>query len=352
MPNLDIYTDEAFDVVRLTKRITDLPRVPTKIADLGLFSEEPITTTHIYIEKNANGLHLVPARARGAPGEPVHLKRGTRIPFDAFHLPQRGSVLADEVQNVKQFGLVGSTPTREDDVATAGKVLDLKLKKAKMQLDLTIEWQRIGAIKGKIYDYDGTTVLLDLFSEFGVTQTTVNMVLQTTTTNVRMKCVAIRRAIEAKLGGLGYSGIRALASPEFMDLLLAHPKVEEAFELPGQGAFLRSDNARNGSFEFGGIVWDEYQGSLVLSAGEGAANAVSIIEAGYAYAYPTGVADLFVTTFSPADYMEAVNSPGLPYYAKQQPMDYNKGIEFETQSNPLSICSRPDAVIKVYSQGS
>lgn len=352
MPNLDIYTDEAFDVVRLTKRIGDLPRIPTKIADLGLFSEEPITTTHLYIEKNASGLHLVPARARGAPGEPVHLKRGSRIPFDAFHLPQRGSVLADEVQNVKQFGLVGSVPTREEDVATAATVLDKKLKKAKQQLDLTIEWQRIGAIKGKVYDYDGTTVLLDLFSEFAVTQTTINMVLQTDTTNVRMKCVAIRRAIEAKLGGLAYTSIRALVSPEFMDLLVGHPKVDKAFELFQNGAALRNDPARKGTFDFGDILWDEYQGSMVLSPGEGAANAVSIIEPEYGYAYPTGVSELFVTTFSPADYMEAVNTPGLPYYAKQEPMEFNKGIKFESQSNPLSICTRPDAVIKVYARGS
>jgi len=62
---------------------------------------------------------------------------------------------------------------------------------------------------------------------------------------------------------------------------------------------------------------------------------------------PEGVANLFITRFSPADYVEAANTIGLPYYAKQELMRMGKGVELEAQSNPITICTRPTAVIKL-----
>jgi hypothetical protein len=62
---------------------------------------------------------------------------------------------------------------------------------------------------------------------------------------------------------------------------------------------------------------------------------------------PSGVSDLFVTNYAPADYMETVNTNGLPYYAKQEVMRMDKGVEIESQSNPISICTRPRSIIKL-----
>jgi hypothetical protein len=45
--------------------------------------------------------------------------------------------------------------------------------------------------------------------------------------------------------------------------------------------------------------------------------------------------------------METVNTIGLPYYAKQEELRMGKGIDLESQSNPISICTRPRAVIKL-----
>ena len=56
---------------------------------------------------------------------------------------------------------------------------------------------------------------------------------------------------------------------------------------------------------------------------------------------------MFTTYYAPADYTETVNTNGLPYYARQMLMDYNKGVEMEFQSNPLCINTRPNAVIKL-----
>ncbi|MFK1435856.1 major capsid protein [Pseudomonas aeruginosa] len=54
--------------------------------------------------------------------------------------------------------------------------------------------------------------------------------------------------------------------------------------------------------------------------------------------------DLFISAFAQADYMEVVNTEGLPYYAKLEHLPFDKGVAGEAQSNPLHLCTRPLAV--------
>lgn len=54
--------------------------------------------------------------------------------------------------------------------------------------------------------------------------------------------------------------------------------------------------------------------------------------------------DLFISAFAQADYMEVVNTEGLPYYAKLERLPFDKGVAGEAQSNPLHLCTRPLAV--------
>ena len=59
------------------------------------------------------------------------------------------------------------------------------------------------------------------------------------------------------------------------------------------------------------------------------------------------MSERFITRYAPADYMETVNTIGLPLYAKQELMRMNKGVELEAQSNPLNLRTKPRAVIKL-----
>ena len=60
-----------------------------------------------------------------------------------------------------------------------------------------------------------------------------------------------------------------------------------------------------------------------------------------------GVPGLFQSKYAPADYMETVNTVGLPYYAKQWQMEGGKGRVLESQSNPLHLCTRPNAIVEI-----
>lgn len=325
--HFDIFNDDAFSVSSLTRAIIDTPYVPQRLGQLGLFSNEPIATTSVSIESMGSTLSLVPSAARGAPGKPMTNDKRKLVSVNAVHLPQRAAIIADEVQNLRAFG-------SETDVETASNLMNKKLAKMRRDLDVTIEYQRMGAIKGVVLDADGTSVLLDMTDVFGVGPQTHNMVLGTTTTKVILKVIEAKRKIEAALGGLMYTGMRVLCSQSFFDALVGHAAVEKAYDRWMNGEFLREDH--RGGFYFAGVYWEEYRGSV---------SGQPFVADGTALMIPEGVADLFVTHFAPADYMETVNTLGLPYYAKQELMPFNKGIDVESQSNPISLCTRPAAVV-------
>lgn len=328
--HFDVFNNDAFSLSQLTKAMTDLPLTPTRLGELGYFGGEGISTTSIDIEKVGTVVRLVPAAQRGAPGLTGQNQKRTMRSFRVTHLPQQDAVYADEIQNLRAFG-------SETDVETLQNVVNKKLARMKRDLDATIEWGRMGALKGQVLDADGSTVLLDLFSEFGVTQNTLDFVLDSDTTKVKQKCIDTARAIEAELGGIPYQSVRTLCSPGFFDALVSHPAVVDAYDRYLDGQFKRVSQRKDG-FWFADMYFEEYRGKVGNQA---------FIEDGAAYAIPEGVPDLFVTYFGPADYTETVNTIGLPYYAKQWAMQNGKGVHLESQSNPLHLNTRPRSVIKL-----
>ncbi|WP_354684441.1 major capsid protein [Cupriavidus necator] len=328
MPALDIFNDDAFGVVSLTKAINDAPYQPNRIGELGWFAEDGVATTSMMVERQGETITLVPAGSRGAPGQNVPRDKRKLVPVPSIHLPQRDTINADEVQNVRAFG-------SETDVELVTKLVNKRLAKLRRNIDTTLEYQRIGAVKGQVLDADGS-VLLDIFNTFGLTKTTAVMGLNSDTTKVRTKIVQTKRAMEGKLGALMYRSIRVLCSADFFDAFVDHPAVVRAWDNFQDRGKLAEDN--RGGFYFGNVYWEEYRGKV---------GNTEFIPAGKAYMVPEGVPELFSTTFVPADYMETVNTIGLPYYSKQELMDFNKGVEIEAQSNPIHLCTRPDAIVEL-----
>lgn len=329
MPSMDIFNNDAFSTVSLSAAIGNTPYVPQRLAELNLFSEDGMTTTSAMIEQLGTTLSLVPAATRGSPANATARDKAKLIPFPSVHLPARETVLADSVQNLRAFG-------SESELETVQAVVNRQLTKMRRNIDATIEFHRMGAIKGQVLDSDGSTVLLDLYTAFGVSQQTQNMALTTTTTKVRTLITQARRKSEDDLGGLMYKSMRAFCSPGFFDAFVGHAAVEAAFDRWNSGDFLRQD--LRAGFYHGGVFWEEYRGTV---------GGVAFIADGEAYLVPEGVPDMFITNYAPADYMEAVNTIGLPYYAKQEPMRMNKGIDLEAQSNPMNLNTRPRSVIKL-----
>lgn len=329
--HFNIFEDQAFSLASLTDAINDLPHVPGRLGQLGLFVEKPVSTTTVSIERVGQTLQLVPSAPRGASGQQGTRDKRTLRALNLIHLPQEDVVIADEIQNLRAFG-------SESEVVTLQNLINERIANLKLNLDITIEHQRIGAVKGQVVDADGVTVLHDMFDTFGVTQNALSFELDDDDTKVKQKCIDLARSIETELGGIQSSGVRVLCSPEFFDAFVSHPAVEDAYDRYLDGQFKRESQRKTG-FWFADTYFEEYRGQV---------GNYRFIEAGDAYAVPEGVAGgLFTTFYGPADHMDTVNTLGKPYYAWQRLNDRNTAAIIETQSNPLHVCKRPRAVPKL-----
>lgn len=336
MASLDIFNNDAFSVSQLTQTIVDIPRVPTQIADEGLFREYGISTTSMMIERTGSGLKLVPTAPRGGVGATVGRERRKVIPIAAVHLPQRDTIRADEVQNVRAFG-------SESEVDSVQRLVQTQLAALKGNLDLTLEHMRMGAIKGKVLDADGVTEIWDLYDIFGMTQQTIGFNTNTASSSVdlRQKTEDLKRAMQRKLGGRSFTRVRVKCSESWFDKFVGHDKMYAAWERYQDNAFARDFPGQ--TFLFNGVLFQVYSGYVVKPNGD----EVPFIEANTAYAYPEGVQGLFQIAYAPGDYMSTVNTVGVPYYASQERLAHDKGVDLEAQSNPIVLNTLPESVIKL-----
>lgn len=327
MADIAIFEDDAFSVSSLTAAINEQEYLPGRISSLGLFREEGISTLTVQIEKDGDTLALVPSGERGTSGLVVGGAKRTLIPFNTVHLPERFTIKADEIQGIRAFGTRSELQAVQD-------VVNKRLAKARRQLDATHEFQRMGALNGQVLDADGKTVLLDIYKSFGVNRQKLPMGLNSPDTELRVKCGEALDMQEEALGSVTSSGSRAMCGKNFWNKLIVHKSVKETYLNTMQAASLRGD-ARE-AFEFGGIVWERYRGKVA---------GVAFVHDDKALLIPEGVPDLYISSFAPADYMETVNTQGIPYYSKIEPLPFNKGVAGEAQSNPLHLCTRPRAQI-------
>jgi hypothetical protein len=327
----DVFNSRLFETTQLTAAINNQPFLPNYLGELGIFEESGVETTTVFVEVENETLSLVPATPRGSPGTPGSSTKRDGVAFAAPRLMVSDALLADEVQNVRAFG-------SEDQLLGVEQKRDQKLAKAARDLDLTLEYHRLGAIQGVVLDASGSTIY-DLYSKFGLSaHAPISLELDQAagTADIRARISAVRRAIFAALGGHRgmLKGVVSLCGDDLWDALTNHDELRATYLNQAAANDLREGDTLE-SFTFGGFRWVNYQGygDVKIAAAE-------------CRFVPIGVPELFKTTFVPADYMEAVNTIGLPRYTKAEPMRMNRGIELESQSNPITICTRPTALIK------
>lgn len=325
----DTFTPDAFSLQTMTAAISAVPYKPGFVSRRGLFTEAGVATNTVLIEEREGHLKLVQTSNREGPVTAAERKRRKIRSFVVPHLRQEDYAMASEVIGVRQFGTEATLETVENlRNERAARMAD--------NLDVTLEYHRVGAIQGVVLDADGS-VLFDLFDEFGVTQLDeVNFDLANANPAsgaLRKKCASVVRAMANELGAVEPAGIEALCGDAFFDDLIAHPEVRETYKYQ-EGRRLREGYVFD-SVEFGGIVFINYRNG-----------GFNLINTNKCHLYPTGVADLFITRFAPANYIETVNTVGLPRYAKGVVDQWGKRVDFEAQSNPLNLCTRPRCLIQ------
>jgi hypothetical protein len=340
---VDIFSGDAFSVRTLTDAINLVPIQYGRVNQLGLFQEKGVATTLVEIEFNNNVLNLIQSSARGTAAPKNKTGKRTAKPLSIPRIALDDFILPQDIQNVRQFGSMS--------LQTPSTVINDRLVSLARKHDITNEHLKCSALAGIILDADGST-LLNLFTEFNVSEVTVDFALDDTDTDVLEKCLEVTGNIEDQLAGDVMSGVHALWAPDAFADFIGHDSVKAAYAnymnmvntTAGYAAATANplrDDVRKG-FYFGGIVHEEYRGKATDAAG----NVRKFIADGTARFFPMGTSDTFRHYNAPADWMETVNTIGAPRYAKVLPDLGGRHVEILTQSNPLPLCVKPKLLVK------
>ena len=336
MDILDVFNQDAFSTVSLTTGINLIPHKPAMLGQLVNWEPEPIHTTTASFEYEHGQLKLLQTAARGSQGNNQKSNKRTLKKVEVPHVPHHSELLADDIVGVRAFGQASMLETWSQKVAQ-------RLQQHQANHDVTMEFHRAGALAGRVLDADGSE-LLDLFSHFGVTEEVVTFDWTSTTAgDLQLKCKDVTDSIEDKLGGILHTGIVGVCDDLWFRAMYKNADFRNSWDRWNSGQFYRDGaTPRDRLFTWGGISWLNYRGKIgnrSLLDGDGAAS-------GFCRFFPVGVQGLFKEVMAPADYIETANTLGKRFYAKQHRMKYDKGVEFESQTNVLYVCTRPSLLIK------
>jgi len=329
------FDSTGFDLATMTEAINLLPNRYGRYQQSGLFTVEPVSTRVIEVDELDGTLNILPALPVGAPPtESKHDKAKSRF-FKIPHIPHKDTIKAEDIQNARRPGGY--------DLETLSNLIMVREARMRMNHAITLEHLMAGALRGIIYDYDGTTVLYNLYTEFGITQKVLNFVFTTATTAIPTVLRNVKRHIEDNLRGDVMDKVYCDASEEWMDAFLEHPTVKEVF-LGHQAALKKAGiggDARQ-DFEFEGIIFNEYRAKAPGKNG----TLKRFIPADEAIFYPGGTTETFKVHNAPANRLDTVNTPGLPLYAWQTMEPNQRWIDLFSEANPLTICRRPGTLVK------
>lgn len=327
-----------FTAQELTETVNEIDNQWGLLADLNVSPGDGVSTTAVEVAITGQEVRVLPARKRGGDdpaARPANIDKSVFIEIP--HFPQLHTIKPKDLQDwVKKADRKISPVTLEES-------LELRLETMRLDHDLTLEFIRMGALKGNLTDGEGTT-LLNLFTTFGVTKKTVDFELDDPTTNVRAKCSEVVRHVRGNLKGEIMTGVSMICDPAFFDSFTGHAKVEEWYK-NWQAAQTMANpqwEQYGRTFRFGGLTLQEYDASVPLYNG----STGTMVAEGYGHAFPLGTRSAYQTYFAPPDHIEHANEPGLEILMTQEMLKHGAGVEIKSQSAPLSVFRRPAALVE------
>lgn len=330
MAGMDIFNSSAFSMTSLTGAVDKMDYVPQLLGQLGLFDSMAVTTRDIWVDRRGSTLALIPSSPVGAP--PAELVRDQRdaVPLKTTRLAKGFTIYAEEVQGIRAFGSQSELQSVQTEYLR-------RLSRVRNDMELTHEFHRLGALQGLLLDADGTTVIYNYFTAFGVTApAAISFALNVDTTDVRGKCAQVIRSMKRASKGAWTPAtkVHALVGDAFYDALINHPQVRTTYLNWSAAADLRGNNSF-GDFEYGGITWHNYQGT-----DDNSTVAVGVDNAIF---FPVGAQDVFKKAMAPAEFGPYVNTPGQDVYALNIPdLQRAAWTRGELYSYPLYFNQRPD----------
>ena len=332
MPTMDVFNSDAFSMTSLTGTVDKIDFVPGYLGELGVFEPEPVRTREVYVDVRDGQVTLIPDSPLGSPPESLERDERSAVPLRLTRLAKEFTMYAYEIEGIRGFGT-------EDGFVNLQAEYLRRMARLRDDLELTKEYHRLGAVQGILLDADGTTVIRNYFTDFGISQPAgITFAFSTDSTDVKAVCHSVVRAMTRAARGAfnPRTRIHAICGDEFYDNLISHPNVEKFYIQWSAAEGLRNTGPFE-SFRFGGITFHNYRGT-----DDNSTVAVSPRKARF---FPTGARDVFKEAMGPAEFGPYMNTLGRDVYAlnvvDQQRQAWAKG---EVYSYPLFLCQRPEVL--------
>lgn len=337
MATIRSYTN-AFEVVDVTGELQLIPNSWTLLNDSSLFSEEFLSTNTVTFEEQSQTLGLIGDQFRGAKPQANKDDNRKIRSYPIAHFPVVDAIKPEDIQGKRAYG-------SNDMAETEAAVLARKMQRIRRNMDITMEVGRFSLLTtGNLYAPNGT-ISGNVFTDFGITQTSVDFVLGTAGTDIVAKTESVIAAMQdnANTGDV-ITSVIAYCSPEWFAKFIAHAKIQTAYQYfsATEGQMIQRNRAggNNGlyrEFNYAGIRFIEVRTVL---AGQ------RLIPAGEVVFVPTGTSDTFVSYFGPANRMDFVNTIAERGYLWTYRDPKGQGIDIDGEFNVTSICRRPALIVK------
>lgn len=332
----DIFTQNAWGVTDFQEEIVErVDFKPQLLGTLNLFRPIYSRSRSIAIASRDRTMTLVPTSAAGEPPAEL-IPQGAKVrKFDAVRLAKGSTIYTIELANTAALPFEQQVKDITQEVADRSVAIT-------DDIELTWEYQRFGAIQGRVIDADGTTVLYNWFTEMGVAEPAeINFELTTATTDIRKKFRDLKRQMQKAGKGIWGPGSYAVGIVDdlFFDLVVNHPVYKETKLNSPRNAMLENIEGYS-AIEIEGVVLINYRGTddgTTLALGTGKARF-----------FPAGTRDAFQVGWAPAEEMKAYyNQRGKPIYGiiEPDPSQKQSWDRVEFYSYPLHICTRPEMLI-------
>jgi len=326
-----------FEVQDWTQELNVIPNAWGTIGQMGIFTEESVAEAVVIFEEIQQNGGLIVDRKRGERASvngPYTRKLHT---FPVPHFPLDDAIFPKDIQGKRAYG--------SQNVETLDLLRARRMERIRRDHAWTLETARAQIITaGTVYAPNGT-VSQDWNAEFGVTRTSVDFTLGTTTTEMVTNVEKGIAAIQDNLLGATMTGTVVLCSPKFFSRFIVHPTVKTAYQYfsanPGQNPLrerLGGNATRHRTFDYAGTTFiemrDNYNGTQLFPDSTN----------GQAWMVPVG-SDIFKTFFAPCEKFDLVNTLGEQVYMFEYASLKGDKIEIETESNFVNALFRPAVVV-------
>ncbi len=237
-----------FDCTEMTAAVNKLPALPVYFR--RLFEVKGVKTTTVSLDIRKGRIVLIGDSERNTAPESLAGRGAKRewMHLSCAHLAMSDTLAPEDLQDVRAFG--------STEPISVAEVYNDKMQQLKDNMTATMEFHRLGAIKGVVLDANGTTVLHDIFNTFGVTKKKMDISFPKTVADdanpILTSILNAKRHVEAAMGGTPFSHIECIIGSDAYDMLTSHKLVREYFErwLSNRSNFGDNDYRKRG-FPYG-----------------------------------------------------------------------------------------------------